>query len=262
MISDRFYVYIDSKKRLAGSDSSFKYEIKYPPGMTYKYVCVLRVSIPKTYYIINKPHNYFILREVKDGVQSESRIEVPIGNIGRSKFVEHMIHYLNVNSSYHWTYNITYASYDDFDDGKFGFTVEGKDEKDSAALVFHDGLYEQFGFDRNSVNEFDNDGFLESSGVVKFQAEDILYLHSDLVQKAKRSILQDVYAANTPTSSNIVWECHSLECNSKELNGNNEGPMFSLTDENFMPIDLNKGNMCITLLFYNQGTPFPGTPRL
>lgn len=250
-VSDRFYVYIDSKKRLSGTDSSFKYEIKYPQGVKFKYVCVLRIAIPKTYYLINKPHNYFILRE--NGV--DTRIEVPIGNIGRSLFVRHVIDYLNTNSPNNWVYNITYSGMDDFDDGKFGYTVTGMGEDDSSSIIFHEGLHEQFGFERNSTNTFGSDGFMESDNVVKFQAEDTLFIHSDLITNSKRSILQDIYVANTPPFSNIIWECTDMHCNSKEMKGNNEGPSFSLTDENALPISLNGRNMCITLLFYNDHRP-------
>jgi len=249
-VINRHYVYIDSKKRLSGTDSSFTYEIKYPPGITYKYCCILRIAIPKSYYLINKPNNYFTLRE--NGV--DTRIEFPIGNVGRSLFVVNANTLLNSNSPNHWTYNITYSGVEDLDDGKLGLTVSVDGvplgENDSASLIFYDGLYEQFGFERNSVNTF-VDGFMESVNVVKFQAEDTLYLHSDLVTKSKNEVLQDVFVANSLPFSNIVWECNDMHCNTKEMNGNNESARFSLTDENDMPISLNGRNMTFTLLFYN-----------
>lgn len=258
MITDKFYVYVDSRKRIEGTDSSFKYEISFPPNKTYSNVCVMRLAIPKTYYLINKPNNYFYLEEENPaGNLQRERITLPIGNVGRRMFVRNVLSLINTASPNKWIYKITYSGLEDFDDGKLGFTVEKEENlplsnsDGFARLIFENGLYEQFGFNQGSTNQFDN-GFLESKNVVKFQAEDTLYLHSDMIKKDRRSVLQDVFVANSLPFSNIVWECNDIHCNSKELNGNNnEAVSFSLTDENDFPVELNGMNMVFTLLFFN-----------
>jgi len=268
MITDKFFVYIDSNKRIEGSDASFKYEISFPPNKTYSHVCVLRLAIPKSYYLINAPNNYFFIEEETKNADGSAnlqreKITLPIGNVGRRMFIRNVLTLINTASPNGWTYKITYSGIEDFDDGKLGFSIyvdyssenqEGTpltDDVGFARIIFENGLYEQFGFDRFSTNQFD-DAYLESKNVVKFQAEDTLYLHSDIIKKDRRSILQDIFVANSLSFSNIVWECNDIHCNSKELNGTmNEAVSFSLTDENDYPVGLNGRNMVFTLLFYN-----------
>lgn len=249
MEEDTFITYVNSRNRISGTDSNFTYNIEFPPSRKFNRVCVTRISIPKSYYIIAEPDNWFTLREM--GV--DVHISLPTGNCGRKTFVRTVRDLLNQHSPHQWTYDIEYAGMNDIDDGKLTFSVTNNifgDMAQQPSLIMGVGLFEQFGFNRNSVNDFEANN-IRSSNQVSFQAEDTLFLHSDMIKLDRRSILQDILAANGVSFSNIVWECPEVHSNCKRLESQSSLVSFALTDEDDYPINLNGQNMVFTLLFFN-----------
>ena len=47
-----YYVYINSRERIAGTDENFTYNIQFPDGFDFTHVVCLNVLIPKSYYLI------------------------------------------------------------------------------------------------------------------------------------------------------------------------------------------------------------------
>jgi len=255
---DTFITYINSRDRLSGTDSRFTYRIEFPAQRTFNRVCATRITIPKSYYLISEPNNWFILEEM--GIQT--RVHVPVGNCGRKTFVRTVRDLLNFHSPHSWEYNIDYAGMNDIDDGKLTFTVKNNifgEMEQQPSLILGVGLFEQFGLNRNSRNDFEFSK-MRSINQVSFQAEDTLFLHSDMIKLDKRSVLQDIIAVNGVSFSSITWECPEVHSNCKRLDGQSELVTFSLTDEDDYPIDLNGQNMLFTLLFFNMGQE-TRTPR-
>jgi len=256
---DTFITYVNSRDRISGTDANFTYKIDFPANRTFNRVCVTRISIPKSYYIIAEPYNWFILREM--GI--DTKITVPPGNCGRKTFVRVVRDLLNQNSPHEWEYNIDYAGMNDIDDGKLTFTVSGNvfggmDQQPS--LVMGVGLFEQFGFHRNTTYDFENNR-LRSLHQISFQAEDTLFLHSDMIKLDKRSVLQDIIAVNGVSFSNITWECPEIHANCKRLVSQSELVSFTLTDEDDYAINLNGQNMVFTLIFFNMRVGSFALPR-
>lgn len=242
---ETFIIQINSRNRISGTDSNFTYKIEFPPNKTYNRVCVTRIKIPKSYLLITEPDNYFILLENGE----ETKIPLQEGNVGRRDFVRLVQRNMNLLSPNQWKYTIDYAGVGDIDDGKLTFRVSNNNSQPS--IIIANGLFELFGFNRNSTNVFEGNK-LRSINQISFQAEDTLLLHSDLIKHSKRSVLQDVIATNGVSFSNIVWECPETHANCKYLDGNHELVSFTLTDEDDYPINLQGQNMVFTLLFFSM----------
>ena len=75
-INNPYYVYVNSRNRLDGTDSDFSYNVKFPPGLDVDHVTVLNALIPKSYYLIQLGHNTFDLQEGNSIVT----IPIPVGN--------------------------------------------------------------------------------------------------------------------------------------------------------------------------------------
>jgi len=243
-MTEIFTAYINSKNRISGTDSKFTYKIEFPPNSTYNRVCVNSIKIPKSYNLISEPDNYFILKEVA----SESKIYINEGNCGRRDFVRLIERNMNLISPNQWKYTIDYAGIGEIDDGKLTFRVTGNDSQPSLIMV--NGLFEQLGFDRGSTTVFEGNK-LRSANQILFQAEDTLFLHSDMIKNSKRSVLQHIFVSGSPAFSGIIWECQNEFLNCKPLDGLSELVSFTLTDEDDSPMNLNGQNMVIVLSFYN-----------
>lgn len=245
MTDHTFITQINSRNRISGDDANFTYKIEFPPNSSYNRVCVTRIKIPKSYLLITEPNNFFILKEGA----VETKIYVHEGNCGRRDFVRLVEKNINLLSPNQWKYTIDYAGVGEIDDGKLTFRVAGNNEQPS--IIIANGLFELFGFDRNSTNVFEANK-LRSTNQISFQAEDTLLLHSDLIKHSKRSVLQDIIASNGASYSSIVWECPEIFANCKFVDGVNQLVSFTLTDEDDYPINLQGQNLFFTLLFFNS----------
>ena len=102
----------------------------------------------------------------------------------------------------------------------------------------------------NSTNTFIGN-VLVSTNCIKLQLEDTLFILSDC-SNALSGVLQEVYC-NSADFSNITFFQQNAELYSKHLICNQNNVFrFTLTDENFRPINLNGLNMNMTLIFYKN----------
>jgi len=245
---------INSTNRESGTDSNFAYNINIPYNKKYDKVVILAANIPKSYYLIQEGDNSFILREMDENIE----IKIPPGNYNRRSFQIIIQSLLNNNSRNGWTYQISYpSSYDQPDDGKYKFEVSGNFNFQPSLIMTKDEVYEQFGFDSESINVF-NQNEIYSKNVVKFQLEDVLYIHSDICvndgnDNNTNDVLQIVYASSSNNFSNILYTCYDTEANSKNLRSQ-DGNLynFSITNENNHPMNLNGLNITFTLMIYKK----------
>ncbi|HVT63452.1 MAG TPA: hypothetical protein VHD33_08210 [Legionellaceae bacterium] len=246
-----FYVYIDSRKRLSGTDSNFTYSIPLPDDHNFTHVTLLNALIPKSYYLIQVGFNTFQLQENSNIVT----ITVPIGNYTLSAFESIISNLLTTNSPNGWTYSISYPNSTQPDTGKLTYTVSGNSSQPS--LIFGPDLFEPFGFFQNSTNTFVNNT-LVSTCVIKLVSEDRLILHSSLVNNPNiDNIIISINSATNIPFSSISWINFAPEYRSHKLVNNAvKVASFSLTDEAGRILDLNGLNMNLTLAFYRKDNIF------
>ena len=84
LVTNPYYVYINSRDRIAGTDENFTYNIQFPDGLDFTHVACLNALILKSYYPIQTGGvaNIFDLTENDTTVQ----ISVPIGSYLLSSF--------------------------------------------------------------------------------------------------------------------------------------------------------------------------------
>jgi len=255
LIGDGTIFIIDSSQRVSGHSSSFQYQINLPKDKDYDRVCVLQAILPKSFYLVSSPTNRFILSE--NGVETE--IAVTPGNYNARSWLTLMANQLTTNSSQGWIYTITFPnSVTEVETGKFTYFVSGNGGI-QPKFIFSETtkVDEQFGFSGGSTNTFVGDQ-LTSVNVVKFQVEDVVFIHSDLAynndMSSKTDVLQEIYASSTPNFTNIIFQNTGLcEAYSKQLlSGNNNVYSFNLTDEKENHIHLNGLDCVITILIYKK----------
>jgi hypothetical protein len=246
---------IDSSQAVSGTTSNFQFQLNMPRDKDYDRVCVLQAIIPKSYYLVNAPYNTMILSE--NGVQTTITL-IP-GNYNVISWKTLISALLTSSSSAGWTYSITFPNaISQVDTGKFTYTVSGNGGIQPLFIFPTLSLvYEQFGFAAESTNSFVGNS-LVSSDVVKFQVEDVIFIHSNMSynndQSAQNDVLQEIYASSTPSFSNIIYQnSGAIEAYSKKLlTPNNNIYSFSLTDEKENLINLNGLNCVITIVVYKR----------
>ncbi len=246
IISKKIF-YVDSHLRTSGTHTNFSYVFEFQEE--YDHAVVLQANIPKSYYIVQNGRNTFTLRE---GIV-DTLITLPYGNYSRSSFRVQLISSLNAASPNGWIYNVVIPNTAiTADTGYYYYSVSGNSSQ--PAFIFNGYLYEQFGFESNSTNNFSGNS-LTSINVVKFQAEDSLFLHSDLCSNGNDDVLQEIFGVDNATFSNIIYQCKEIDPYAKTIttNGNNTYH-FKLTDEDGNSIDTNGSNIVFTLMLFKKQT--------
>lgn len=248
MIQNPYFVYINSRDRISGTDENFTYNIQFPEGTTFDRVVCLNCLIPKSYYLIqdSSQERTFQLKENDSTVS----IMAPTGSYLLQAFKKTISELLTANSPNGLTYTLSYPALNGPDNGKWTFTQTNGAIQSSIIVNSH--FFEPFGFFPDSKNDFQGTT-LVSSTVIKLQSEDRLLLHSNCVENGRDDILVSINASSSINYSSIAWECSNPEYYSHILNSqHNNTYSFSLTDEDNELIELNGLNMNISLLFYHQ----------
>lgn len=247
-IQQKRIFYINSRNRITGSDNNFTYKLETEPGEEYDRAVVLQCSIPKSYYLIESGYNTFTLKEDT----SSATITIPPGSYTRKSFQQVLSALLTSNSPNNWTYVITYPSTSSAaDTGKYTYTVSGNGATQPQIIVTTN-VFEQLGFNANTTNTFVGNS-LTSTNVIKLQAEDTIYIHSDLVTNGIDNILQEVFVNGDPTYASINFSTPSVKAYAKVISMVNSNIFnFYITDEDGQPIDLNGQNMQIVLMLYKE----------
>jgi len=234
--------------RTNGTDSDFTFQLNYKDQDAFDYAVVLQISIPKSYWLVQTSSNTFILNE--NG--NQTNVIIPVGNYGRSSFKTQLQTSLNSASFNAWTYTVTVPnSSSTADTGFFTFTVTGNGSI-QPQFIIGTSLFEQLGLNKNTTYTFSANS-LVSVNVVKFQLEDTLYLHSDLVSNGVDNILQEVFGGDSPNFANLVWICPSVEAYAKPISSNsNNSYRFYLCDEDGEKIDTNGQNLVFSLMLFKK----------
>lgn len=245
MISERRIYYVDSSKRVTGTNSRFSYIIDMN-GVEYEYAAVLQANIPKSYYLVEEGYNYFFITENDILIP----ITVPPGNYTRSSLKKTIVPLMIENSLNEVIYDMIIPASGQPDDGKYLYTSDKPEIKISIILTTN--LYEALGFNKDSVNTFVG-GKLKSTNVIKLQIEDTIYIHSDLCTNGNDNILQEIFTVSSPDYGNIVFQTPSYKAYSKRIISTTSNIFhFYLTDENDQEIELNGLNCSFTIVLYKN----------
>lgn len=229
MIQHRRLFYLNSADRVSGVDTS-NITIKlpnYPIGEAFSHVCLIEANIPKSYYMVQAGFNTFTLVELGQNIV----ITLVPGNYSATCFRACVGAMMTAASTHGWTYTMTWPSPTEPATGKFTYTVTGN-AGSQPSIVCTTNLFEPLGFNANSSNAFVADK-LVSTNVVKLQAEDALYIHSDIVTNIGNDVLQEVYTNGIPDFGIINYKCMDWQSMAKPMSTSaSNAYRFSLTDEN------------------------------
>ena len=201
-------------------------------------------------------YNTFVLSEL--GVQST--VTVPEGNYGAASFAVALTTALNAATTHAWTYSIALSNRL----LKYIYSVTGNGIN-HPSFVFAVGsqLYEQYGFRRTSTNTFVANT-LTSYAVIRMQAEDTLFMYSDL---CTIGCLQEFYSTGVADGGIIPYRCNDCHANAKVFSGG-KGNVYSFTlcDEFKNTISLNGQNWVMTVMLWKYADaekpkPPPALPR-
>lgn len=247
-LTEKQIFYINSRNRDNGTDSNFNFTLTdLKDEYEYDKVAVLDCSIPKSYYVIQNGYNTFILSE--NG--TEVTITIDEGNYNRNSLRLKIQSKLNLLSPNNYIYSVTNENINlTQDNGKFTFSVSNNGGI-QPILIFSDYLYEQFGFNKNSNNQFVSNS-LVSTNVVNLNKESTLFIRSDICSE-NNNILQNINTVQDPNYSYIVFENKNIIEYSKNYKKNNKKSYnFMLTDEDNNIINLNGLNIVMTIMVYKS----------
>jgi len=248
MIRNGQIFHINSRSRNTGTDGDFTYEIEFQGSTKPSHVVCLSASIPKSYYLVAAPSNTFLL--IEDAKQAT--ITLQEGNYTLVSIKATLTSLLSDNSPNDYTYTVSTPDSKTVDDGKLTFTVsDNGGVQPQISFANGSNLFELMGFEESSVNTFVDD-VLKSTNMINLQKESTLYIHSDMCSDGKYNILQEVFANNSPDFYNITYNCQVPDLYMKKITtkGKNVYRLY-LLDENSRPINLNGGNMLITICCFN-----------
>lgn len=250
-ILNPYYVFINSRDRISGTDEDFTYNIQFPAGFEFTHVVCLNALIPKSYYLIQAGENTFQLQENSTTVT----ISVPIGSYLLNAFSSTIATLLTNASPNGLTYTVTYPALSGADTGKWTYTQNNGSI--TSSLIFNSTLFEPFGFSANSTNTFTGTTLI-STCVIKLQSEDRLLIHSNCVNNpTKDDVLVSINSTTSINYSSIAYLCPAPEFYARLLQSpNNSTYSFCLKDEDGRIVQLNGLNMNITLLFYKKDDIF------
>ena len=242
-------VIIDSSRRQSGTSANFTIDIKtvHP---RFNSVAVFNFSCPKSWYSVPEGYNTF---ELQEDIFS-AIITVPVGNYSRRSFASTIQTLLNSESPKGATYTVGYdTNPETVDTGKLTFTVSDNLGL-QPSIIMPDSLHlpSCFGFDRSSVNTFENDT-LESTNIVNYQPISHLLLKSSLVKDGEEGVLQELIVNDDPYGGHITFQNTDLHMTSKTFTHEaNHIYSFSLTTLEDEQIDLNGQDVTFSLIFYEQ----------
>lgn len=247
LVQNPYYVYINSRDRIAGTDENFTYNVQFPDGWDFTHVVCLNVLIPKSYYLIQEDGLENNLQLVEDGVTVN--VDIPVGSYLLNSFKNTLSTLLTNASPNHLIYTLSYPSQSGPDTGKWTYTQTNGAIQ--STIICNSHLFEPLGFLPNSSNAFTGTT-LVSTCVIKLQSEDRLLIHSNVVNNpGQDDVLISINSTTSVNYSSIAWDNPSPEFYSHLLSSkNNSTYSFSLTDENGELIQLNGLNLNITLLFF------------
>lgn len=241
-------MYIDSSRRVSGSNESFVYQIQLPKNKTFTHCTLMDFTCPKSYY--NVPAGFNSMTLTENGVSAT--VSITAGNYNRITLATALKTALDAASPNGVTYTIAYNGSSIVQDGLFHYSCAGGGGV-QPIFTFTTGLTSAMGFSPNTSYQFSGSA-LTSANCISLIGETTLFVHASLCDNYTDNILQQVYVSNTIDSSVIRYQnTGDIISNSRRFIGNGWNSFtISLCDENATPMDLNGLAWFCTILFFRE----------
>lgn len=243
-------IYVNSKYRTSPTDttSNFSYDIKLN-SPDYDHFCITSISIPKSFYQIDIPANYFYL--IEEGI--EYKIEIIRGNYSFNSLKVELQSLMNEITTSPYTYVLTIPNYTEPQTGVILFTVAGNSGVQPSFRFDDNGFASILGFVNNTTYTFVDDK-LSSTNVVFLQKNESLLLVGDMISSEytgtnNYQVLQHIFDTSVDFSF-ISWVCPDVLGFSKPLNHHSGVYHFQLCNTDGDNINLNGVNMAFSILFF------------
>jgi hypothetical protein len=236
----KYSVYIDSSKKVETSTSSdFKYTINLPRGNKYSKVAVLQLEFPKSYYLIDSTNNVLVLYNA--GSEFIGNVTLDIGTYTVTTLAAEL--QTKIRGEYFAGMIVTFNS----KTGKFLFDGDGFDF--GIKITSDPSLSRILGLNYDELVLSSSD-VLPSQNVVNLQRYNSLYLRSNLVDEGRNgNVLQEMFMRNTSDFDLLsIQNNHSLNWK-KCVQMDDQVYDFYITDIDNKVVDLNGGEICVSLLF-------------
>jgi hypothetical protein len=246
-------LFIDSKNALTANNNiwvaplDIDFEIE-----SYDRITLVQAQIPVSFFTVSSDSNKFTLTEGN----VSTTISVQVGNYNIISWQKVIPALLSSNSPNGLTYTCTYVNqYTTPDLGLFTYTVNSSVIPVSFSFLPNNYVYAQFGFYPSTTNSFSG-GILKSSCAVNFQPETSLFIHCSVCDSESTAeysdVLHTIYSADIQPLSNIVFVNPDPVATSKKLKNKDKNIVFSLTDENNLPINLSGGNLLVQVMIFKE----------
>jgi hypothetical protein len=218
----------------------------------YDRITLVQAQIPVTFFTVSANSNKFIL--IEDNISTTIYVEV--GNYNILSWQKVIPILLSSHSPNGLIYTCSYVNqYTTPDNGLFTYTVNNSIINISLSFIHNNYVYAQFGFYPDTKNSFSG-GILKSSCSVNFQPETSLFIHCSVCDSESTAeysdVLHTIYGADIQPLSNIVFVNPSPLYTSKKLKNKDRNIIFSLTDENNIPLYLSGGNLLIQVMIFKE----------
>jgi len=246
-------LFIDSKDALTATNNIWvaPLDIDFETEL-YDRITLVQAQIPVSFFTVSSDSNKFILTEGK----VSTTISVEVGNYNIVSWQKVIPALLSSNSPNGLTYGCSYVNqFTTPDQGLFTYTVNSTVIPISLSFIQNNYVYAQFGFYPGTTNSFSG-GVLKSSCCVNFQAETSLFIHCSVCDSESTAeysdVLHTIYSADIQPLSNIVFVNPDPLTTSKKLKSRDRNIVFSLTDENNIPLYLSGGNLLIQVMIFKE----------
>lgn len=245
--------FVNSAARGSGTNENFEISLPINRYADYKWVQVLQCSVPKSYYLIDTGRDSFTL--IEDGV--ETTVTLAHGNYSRRGFANAVRAALDAASTAGNSFFVTVPSPLLSDNGKYTYSWTGPTSV--AVSLRMDGIQtiaQALGFATVSTNLISKaPTTTESTNVAKIQAEDTLYLRSNICNNGGGGgetvdVLQEIFAGSTADLSAITYRSTDTNAARHFAGAGSTTFRFILTDEDGGVIDLHGLNMVFSLAIW------------
>jgi hypothetical protein len=256
--------------------SNFDILIDFPNNTIKEYdsVCLIDVTIPKSYYAIQEGLNSFILKEEisRDGsfppniTYIDTSVRIEPGNYSATSFATILETRLNEEKINPKNYtNYLFSVSFDVRVGKFSISLNFAEPLQSYVwgLSFSNYMFNRLGFDPNRDYLYNTGIYLTkpytliSPNVIDMSPETDILIKSTLISGAidgNDNILYDVSTAGVPPFGITNISNINITDHTRELNTTTNIFNFQLVDEFNNPINMNKVDWSCTLFFYKKST--------
>lgn len=247
-IKHKHIEYVNSSLRLNGSHTDFNCKIVLPVDEQYTHCALLDFVCPGSFYSVTTRNNSIVVEE-----NSLQRVvAVDVGNYDIKSFRAVLQNALNSGQHTGYSYTITYnSSTTTVDNGLYTYTCTTGGNPQPKFLITG-GLYEQMGFDMDSVYVFSSDT-LTSTNVVNFRPKTRIQLHcSDMVGEFSNNILQQIIDLDGDfkyiqfVNNNIQETCKKFTKTKTEVYN------FQIRDRDGQLLDTNGIPVTFSVLFFEM----------